>query len=235
MSSEPLRRVEKWLDEHPLGPERRLPAERRLASLLDLSRAELRKALATIEAEGRLIRHVGRGTFLRPAGAGGETPAQADAALAPAPAAGRPDLGDLTSPRHLLQARLAIEPELARLAALHATRADLRALREREGDIRLARSWERYDIADSHFHRAIAAASGNPLLAGLYDTVADIRRSLDWGRLLDRGAAPPPDHPTFGEHAAIVEAIAARDRHAAADALRHHLMIEATALIGQVG
>lgn len=233
MSSEPLRRLEEWLDRHPLGPERRLPAERRLASILDLSRAELRKALATIEDEGRLIRHVGRGTFLRAAGSGTEAPLPAD--IEDAPAAALSDLADLTSPRDLLQARLVIEPELARLASLHATRAQIRILRQHEAEVRSARSWERHDIADSNFHREIAEASGNQLLRGLYDVTAAIRRSLDWGRLLDRGAPPSPEHPTFAEHAAIVEAIAARDRHAAADALRHHLMIEATALLGQVG
>lgn len=231
MASEALRRLEEWLDGHPLGPDRRLPAERSLAGLLQLSRAELRKALAAIEEEGRLVRHVGRGTFLRVAGAEPDDPLPAEAVRAPA--ASPPDLADVTSPRDLLQARIVIEPEIARLAALHATRADLRRLRAYEAELRATRSWERYDVADTTFHRAIAGASGSALMLALSDVLAGIRRSLDWGRLLDRGGAPSPEHPSFAEHAAIVDAIASRDRHAAAAALRHHLMVEAAALVGQ--
>ncbi|WP_375461195.1 FadR/GntR family transcriptional regulator [uncultured Enterovirga sp.] len=230
MSAEALQRVEQWLAAHPLGPERRLPAERSLATLLQLSRAELRKALAAIEEQGRLIRHVGRGTFLRTSDA-----APVRAAEPGPPASGDPGLAELTSPRDLLQARLAIEPELARLAAVHATGMDIRLLRDRDAQVRSARSWELYDRADAGYHRAVAGASGNSLLRAVYDVVAGVRATLDWGRLRDRGPPPSPDHPSFAEHAAITDAIAARDRHAAADALRHHLMVEAAAVLGQIG
>ena len=43
----------------------RLPPERHLAAEFGVSRSEIRKALARMEAEGRLLRQVGRGTFIR--------------------------------------------------------------------------------------------------------------------------------------------------------------------------
>src|ERR1035441_10384086 len=49
-----------------LGPGGRLPTERRLALDLGMSRSSVRHALAILEAQGRISREVGRGTFLRP-------------------------------------------------------------------------------------------------------------------------------------------------------------------------
>src|SRR5580704_17490952 len=60
----------------------RLPTERQLALDLGVSRAAIRHAMALLQAEGRVSREVGRGTFLRgvpDAGAAGP----ADARRAP--------------------------------------------------------------------------------------------------------------------------------------------------------
>src|SRR3984893_9086380 len=48
-----------------LGPGSRLPTERQLALDLGASRSSVRHALAVLQAEGRISREVGRGTFLR--------------------------------------------------------------------------------------------------------------------------------------------------------------------------
>ncbi len=43
----------------------RLPTERQLAANLGATRTSVRRALTVLEAEGRISREVGRGTFLR--------------------------------------------------------------------------------------------------------------------------------------------------------------------------
>ena len=48
-----------------LGPDGRLPTERRLALDLGMTRSSVRHALAILEAQGSISREVGRGTFLR--------------------------------------------------------------------------------------------------------------------------------------------------------------------------
>src|SRR6266481_1811344 len=60
----------------------RLPTERQLAVDLGVSRSAIRHAMAVLQAEGRVSREVGRGTFLRrPAVAGpGEAPVPDSAA-----------------------------------------------------------------------------------------------------------------------------------------------------------
>src|SRR5215469_11465387 len=82
-----------------LGSGAKLPTERKLAADLGATRTSVRRALAVLEAEGRISREVGRGTFLRdgpspPAGtsgngiADGASRAGGPGAL-PEPAAGR--------------------------------------------------------------------------------------------------------------------------------------------------
>ncbi len=52
----------------------RLPTERQLAADLGVSRAAIRHAMAVLQAEGRVSREVGRGTFLRSQGPDGAGP-----------------------------------------------------------------------------------------------------------------------------------------------------------------
>src|ERR1700691_5877148 len=91
-----------------LGPGGQLPTERDLAGQLTAPRSEIRRALARLEQDGLITRHVGRGTFLT------ET---AGHHFNGAP----PD----TSPAEIMQTRLLIEPPIALLAARLANQADL--------------------------------------------------------------------------------------------------------------
>ena len=58
-----LERLREMLVSDRFATPKRLPPERTLASDLGISRAVLRKALATLEREGKIWRHVGRGTL----------------------------------------------------------------------------------------------------------------------------------------------------------------------------
>jgi GntR family transcriptional repressor for pyruvate dehydrogenase complex len=187
----------------------RLPPERDLAARLGVSRAELRKALADLEAEGVIWRHVGKGTFV------GARPVDTVADVAA--------LTRRTNPSEVMQARLSIEPEMARLAALHATSGDIAELRSCIARSRQAETWRQYEAWDNRFHRAIGEATRNVLLLGLLDTLTAVRRAVTWGRLRYNPVRPDPAHHSFEEHEAIVAAIAERDASAAAVAMRTHI------------
>lgn len=120
MSDKILTRTRSWIMNSGLSEGDRLPPERTLCTMLGVTRSELRKSLLLLEAEGLLTRHVGRGTYLarRPGGAG-------SAGLEATVAA----LSETTGPIEAMSARIALEPETAALAALHATPAQLRELR----------------------------------------------------------------------------------------------------------
>src|SRR5918998_1219230 len=122
-----LMQLRAYLAQAQLPENGRLPPERELAAELGVSRAELRKALATLAAEGRLWRHVGRGTFV------GNRPVDAPADVAA--------MARRTNPAEVMKARLAIEPEIARLAALNATPAHVAQMRACLTRSRQAETW----------------------------------------------------------------------------------------------
>ena len=186
----------------------RLPAERDLSAHFGVSRGDLRKALAELESAGLIWRHVGRGTFI------GARPVHnlADVAY----------LNELASPAQVISARLAIEPELARLAALYGAKSDFDAILTCSRRCRAATDWRSYEAWDNNLHHAIAKATHNKLLLYLFDTLNVVRRSTVWGQLRSTNL-PPPDHRSFDEHDAIHAAIAARDATLAAARMREHL------------
>lgn len=208
-----------YLTQHGLGRGERLPPERELCATLGISRTALRHALAQLEAEGRIWRHVGRGTFV------GNRPLE-----------GGIDLGAVTNkvnPAQVMEARLHVEPELARVAALHATAEDLREMQYCMAQSRRSRSWRVYETWDNNLHRAIACATHNPVLLALFDSLNAVRRAVVWGRLRAT-RLPTPQHHSFAEHERLVGAIAERDLAQAAACMHAHLQSVRENLLAQL-
>src|SRR5262247_1853966 len=117
-----------------LGAGGRIPPERTLANEMGVGRRSLRRALEVLEQEGQITRHQGRGTFVQ--GKPGTPPVVAavrardsDIAVAGAMAAIPFDrILEFTNPLEVIEVRLAVEPVIARLAALRASQADIRRL-----------------------------------------------------------------------------------------------------------
>jgi DNA-binding FadR family transcriptional regulator len=205
-----LVQLQAYLAQMDLSGETRLPAERELCESLGVSRGELRKALAILEKDGRIWRHVGKGTFV------GSGPIEETIGIS--------EIAGRTNPADVMRSRLIIEPEIAREAALHATLDDIAGMRHSLVHMRDAASWRQYENFDNLLHRQIAQASGNNVLLGLFDVLNAVRRTVVWGRLRVDGVRPPADHHSFADHDKIVEAIADRDLAGAASSMRLHLM-----------
>jgi len=207
-----------WLTRHDFPPNTKLPPERELTGILGVSRRELRRALATLEAEGHLWRHVGKGTFT------GARPLEV-LSLA--------EIDRETNPAEVMRTRLLIEPIIAREAALNATSADLDDLRRCIARTRDAASWRQYETADNQLHRTVATAADNRLLLALFDALNGVRRTVVWGILRRSGGdRPPTDHHSFAEHDRLVAAIAERDLDGAEAAMREHLRAVRRDLLG---
>jgi len=196
----------------------RLPPERELAELLGVKRAELRKGLAVLEREGQVWRHVGKGTFVGP-----KPPQLVDIS----------DLALRSNPIQVMKARIGLEPELARLAAINATAAEIGTLAELNAACRVSTTWREYEAYDARFHHEIAEAAHNPILLALFDTLNAVRRAVTWGRPRPSQSSPPADHHSFEDHARIVDAISHREPAAAAEAVRRHLQNVEDRLIGR--
>jgi DNA-binding FadR family transcriptional regulator len=203
-----VERLKEYMQRGGFAHNDRLPPERELVTTFGVTRSELRKALARIEADGLIWRHVGRGTFI------GARPVHnlEDVAF----------LGQLASPAQLLEARLAVEPELARLATLHGMRSDFDHIRECSFRARTAPDWRSYEAWDNKFHLAVASATRNKLLFHLFETLNVVRRSIVW-RQARTTTRPAADHFSFDQHDAIASAIEAQDPAGAARAMQDHL------------
>jgi DNA-binding FadR family transcriptional regulator len=206
---EALARLRAYLANIELPVDSRLPAERELAQILGVGRADLRKALAALEAENQIWRHVGKGTFI------GSRPIDTHADVAA--------ITKRTNPAEAMRTRLLLEPEVARMAALNATSEHIAEMRLCLQKCRSAQTWRQYEAWDNRLHRVIAESTQNALLLALLDTLNAVRRALAWGRLRVNKVKPAPDHHSFTEHEAIVSAIADRDLDRAAAAMRKHL------------
>lgn len=186
----------------------RVPPERELCKALGTTRNQLRKALAELEAQGRIWRHVGRGTFV------GSRPVLnlQDVTY----------LGDQIKPEQVVAVRFTIEPQLCRLAAFHATRSDREQMRLCAQRCREAEDWRAYEAWDNNLHHAIARATRNQLFLYFFETLNAVRRSIVWGqpRMTRK---PPGDYSSFYEHDVIVSAIGAGEAHLAAHAMTTHL------------
>ncbi len=207
-----------YIDSSALPVDSRLPPERDLSRLLGVSRAGLRQALSVLEAEGQIWRHVGKGTFIgnRPISTVSDVVAMVRR----------------TNPAEVMRTRLLIEPEVARLAALSASPAQITDMRTCMARSRAAATWRQYESWDNRLHRTIAEATQNALLVSLLDTLSAVRRAVSWGRLRVNKVKPDPDHHSFAEHEEIVHAIAERDRERAAEAMRRHLEAVERKLLG---
>lgn len=209
-----------FLHDAGICPGDRLPPERELSGQLGVSRFELRKALTLMEASGLVERRVGRGTYLiEPLSDDGSDTTDLKA------------LAESTSPHEAMMARLALEPQLAGLAAIHASQRELAKARSLTIEMRKAESWPAYETLDAGFHATIAHAAHNTLLAELHRIVNAVRVSVVWGRLDVPEDGPPDDYHSFAEHEAILAALERRDRPGAHDAMRAHLLSTRATLV----
>jgi DNA-binding FadR family transcriptional regulator len=193
-----LKRLRELVASDRMNRSGRLPAERLLAAELGVSRRSLRHALDILEAEGRITRHQGRGTFVTDARLGTESLVR--------------ELAKLNNPVDTLEARLAIEPPQARLAALRATPGDIDKLFEAAEASR-----------DAAFHRRVAAAARNPLLIAIFDAVLEIASEGSWRHGRETAHCINRQAEYVAAHRRIASAIAARNPTLAEDAMRAHL------------
>jgi DNA-binding FadR family transcriptional regulator len=150
-------------------PGQRLPPERELATMLEVSRTTVREALQRLQAAGYVTARRGRGggTFVLTS-QGPDSDEMIRRTLLPAWA-------ELTG---LLDFRQLIEQLIARTAAVRRDDRDIAAIREAVAGYAGAAGRDASRLADQALHHAIAQATHNPRLAELS---ARIRREVGFG------------------------------------------------------
>jgi len=192
----------------------RLPPQKEIALAYNVSRTVVREAVARLSARGLTVSRQGAGVFVA------ETAEYRAFQITP------DELHELSDVIKLLEMRLAVETEMAGLAASRRTTSDIGAIREAlermtevEGDPRASAE------ADSAFHLAIAHATQNEYYVRFVEFLG---LRLVPSRTLYLGARPDEVHRSYAakvlaEHEAIVDAIVRMDSAKAREAARQHM------------
>ncbi|MFC4175025.1 FadR/GntR family transcriptional regulator [Microvirga sp. GCM10011540] len=212
-----LGRLRALLDDGRFAADQRLPPERVLATQIGIGRRALRRALEVLEAEGRIWRHQGKGTFVGPRPVDPQT--------------GLEELSSRTNPLEVMDVRLEIEPILARLAALRASNGDVERLLHLAEKTASSSDADGYELWDSALHRAIAEAAGNSLLLAVFDMVDRIRQDVNWQVLRERARSKDRLSRYVEQHRRVIAAISQREAHAAERAMREHLELVRQSLL----
>lgn len=194
-----------------------LPPERALAAQMQISRPTLREALKVLAVCGAVE--------VRPGPTGGAFVASE---FVPREVIQRRSDLRLHEVGGVLEARRLLEPQVAQLAAVHATEADFEAmevtidlqakLAESAGSALIAHE-DRFLALDQRFHLAIARASGNSTVVGLMRTLL---RRLDIARDMAMHE-PPTAEWSIDIHRQTVDAIRSGDRATIDAVMDEHL------------
>jgi GntR family transcriptional repressor for pyruvate dehydrogenase complex len=195
-----------------LKPGDRLPAERDLATQIGVSRPTVRAGLRALAAMGVVQSRHGSGTYI-PDG---------PPVLASEPLSFLAALHGFTG-TEMYEARRILEVGAAGLAAERATPDHIATMAEEVASLFASLDAPQvFLVHDINFHRAVAAASGNPIVASLVEMVSTLyyeRRRQTAERALARDLRDAAE-----AHRRIYQAVRARDVEAARAAMNEHLL-----------
>ncbi|HEX7485042.1 MAG TPA: FadR/GntR family transcriptional regulator [Vicinamibacterales bacterium] len=203
--------VRTLIERGALKPGDRLPAERDLATQIGVSRPTVRAGLRALSAMGVVRSRHGSGTFI-PSGP---------------PQLGSEPLGFLAAlhgftREEMYEARRLLEVGAAGLAATRATPEQLATLAEEVANLFASMDDpQKFLLHDIDFHRAVAAASGNPIVGTLVEMVSE----LYYGRRRETAARATEQNlrDSSEMHRRIYQAIRGGDAGGASAAMNEHL------------
>lgn len=192
-----------------LKPGEQLPPERELALMLQVSRPSVREALRGLQILGVLRMRQGGGIFV--------TQLEASDLLAPL------QFFISLTPQNidaLYQARLLIDSEIARLAAVNLTDEDIARLRSMSIlQKNLVADPIGFRVSDLEFHHTLIDACQNPFLERMAKSLFVL--GMEYRRISTESQAVLSR--SVSDHRVIVEALETRDPEAAAKAVARHL------------
>lgn len=200
------------IERKALRPGDRLPAERDLASQIGVSRPTVRMGLHALAAMGVVQSRHGAGTFI-PAG-----PPNLDSGALSLQAA----LHDFTHTQ-MYDARRILEVGAAGLAAEFATPDQIATLAEEVASLFASMdNPQRFLVHDINFHRLVALASGNPIIAAVVEMVSALY--YEQRRQTAEQASDIDLREAAALHRDIYQAIRAHDAEAARRLMNEHLL-----------
>jgi len=145
-----------------LKPGEKLPSERKLADLLGVSRASVREAIQALAFSGYLEVIQGKGTYVL------EMSTKYDEIVNFFSGFSNYSLDSL------MEARIMLEGEFARLAALNASQEEIDLIEKIFKEIDSSKDLNSFVVKDLEFHLTIAKATHNPFMNGLMKIIGEM-------------------------------------------------------------
>ncbi|GAI87898.1 unnamed protein product [marine sediment metagenome] len=145
-----------------LKPGEKLPSERKLADLLGVSRASIREAIQALAFSGYLEVIQGKGTYVL------EIATKYDEIIKFFSEFSNYSLD------YLMEARIMLEGEFARLAALNASQEEIDVIERIFNEIANSKDLNTFFVKDLEFHLTIAKATHNPIMNGLMKIIGEM-------------------------------------------------------------
>jgi DNA-binding FadR family transcriptional regulator len=210
-SDEAYRRLRAYIEQDGAAEGTRLPSESEFADRLGMSRASIREALARLRAEGRTVSRRGSGTFVA-------RPVRSELVRLSA----IESIDDLIDWHEF---RLAIESEVAALAAERRTDSDLAQMQKTQAALLAKLALSAGDREDAAFHHAVATGAHNrKLTEGSKALTSHIFRWAEASRKHVVLTLAERREIIANEHGEIIAAIAAQKPNDARQAVRRHLL-----------
>ncbi len=208
-----VRQFERSIAAGEMPPGSRFPTEKSITDSAGVSRTVVREAFARLAARGLLVSKQGSGAYV------------AQSARYQAFQVTPEEMGDVDDVLKLLEMRMALEAEMADLAARRRTVADIAEMRRCNDRMRDSIDIDEAVTADMAFHHAIAAATRNDYYLRFMDFLGV--RLVPPRRLYLRDRADT-EHRAYArgiyrDHDAILGAIEAGNPTRARAAARRHM------------
>lgn len=188
----------------------KLPSEKEFCSMFNVSRVPVREALCALELNGLVDSIQGVGVYVK------ERPAQMPSM----------DWVQNVEPQEIIRARMVLEPDIAREAALHIKSPEREEMEKIIAAFREdVKSGANSSSADRQFHTCIARASGSVLYVTLMEVIFDAMNQEMWDLILSRTVHTSKHRiMNYQEHEYIAQAILGGRADDAYALMKEHMM-----------
>ncbi|HUS49673.1 MAG TPA: FadR/GntR family transcriptional regulator [Candidatus Paceibacterota bacterium] len=203
-----IQQIKNQIKKGILKPGEKLPSERKLSDLLGVSRTSVREAIQALAFSGYLEVIQGKGTYIL------EIATQYDEIVNFFSGFSNYSLD------YLMEARIMLEGEFARLAALNASQEEIDVIEKIFNKIAKSKDLNSFVIKDLEFHLTIAKATHNPFMYGLMKIIGEMLYK-ETQRIIGRSRYTKEN--TIENTRNLVQAIKQRDAEKAKELMGEHI------------
>ncbi|MDD5582529.1 MAG: FadR/GntR family transcriptional regulator [Candidatus Marinimicrobia bacterium] len=208
-------KIEEAIRERKLLPGDKLPTEKELCEMFEVSRTALREALQMLSARGLVNIRKGSGIYV--------ANFTKERAIKPMSLFLELNLNEKLI-RDVMELRKIIEPSLAALAAQNRSENDLAEIIKTISDLKTCseKDTEKEAKIDANFHMCIARASGNPLAPMILEPIYRLMPKI---RTLIYQKVPHAKEKAIQYHELLFEKIVNKNSKSAREIMQDHLSI----------